>query len=166
MNRVFPEIHSALLGQVPAGAIAQIPRAEGPFLALVTDQSVKEGLRSIVLLNLTMPNRPRVMFHENWGADDFCVYYKTDLRFEINVEEKNLDTDNNWWRRDGVIISTNNEFLIRASANSGFRYVNIQTGSVFPDQPPRVHVAFAAWSIWQRDPLHHYDKLILEFKPI
>lgn len=168
MNHVFPEIYSATLGQIPSGAIVQIPRAEGSLLALVTDQSAKEDYRSIVLLNSTIPNRPRVVFYETWERDEPCLYYKTDLRFEINTEQKDVDTDNHWWTSDGLIISTNNEFLIKASADSrsGFRYVNIQTGTVFSGALPTFFVAFAAWSIWQRDPLHQRDKLILDFEKL
>jgi len=165
MNQVFPEICSAPLGHAPPGSIAVIPRAEGSLLALVTDESKRKDLRSIVLLNLTFPNQPSVALHDNWGAGDVCLYYKTPLRFELNGDEKNIDVTGNWWRTVGLIVSANGEYLIRAAvSHSGFRYINVQTGSVVSNELPRFYAAFGSWSIWLRDPLHKRDAMIFEFK--
>lgn len=165
MNDVFPDICSATLGEAPAGSIAVIPHHDGPRLALVTNESVKKELRSIVILNLNQPNYPPIVFHENWGARDVCLYYRTPLRYELSNKESDIGDNTTWWRTVGVIASLQNEFFIRAVAptRGGFRYVNVKTGAVFSGEMPNFFATFGVWSVWLRDPLRERSVSLLDF---
>jgi len=164
MNDVFPEIWSVPLAEA-AGSVAVIPHPDGPLLTLVTNESIQNGLRSIVILNLKSPNNLPVQFHENWRDSEMCLCYKTPLRFELSNKESDIDTSGNWYRRVGVIASINNQLCIRAvaAARGGFRYVNVQTGSVFSGDLPNYFVTFGVWSIWLRDPLRERSSLLFDF---
>lgn len=165
MSAVFPEICSGTLGEAPAGSIAVIPHHDGPLLTLITDQSVRQDLRSIVILNLRHPGHPSVVFHENWEKRDSCLYYRSPSRFELSNKTDDINTDGTWWRVSGVITSFQNEFFIRAAAgiHSGFRFVNIQTGTVFTGDTPKFYAAFGVWTIWLRDPLRECSSQLFNF---
>lgn len=165
MNDVYPEIHSATIGEAPAGSLAVIPHHDGPLLVLVSDQSIQKDLRSIVLLNLNYPNSTSVQFHENWGIQDSCLYYKTPLRFELSNKTEDIATNAKWWRTPGVIASLQNDFFIRAAApnRGGFRYVNVKTGAMFSGDMPNFFVLFGVWSIWLRDPTRERSSELFNF---
>jgi hypothetical protein len=165
LNEVFPEICSAPLGEVPAGSLALIPNHDGPLMALVTEQSVQKDLRSIVILNLTLPNTSSIVFHDNWGTRDSCVYYKSALRFELSNKIDDVSTNATWWRTPGIIASLQREFFIRASTvhGGGFRYVNVKTGAVFAGDTPNFYSIFGVWSIWLRDPLRERSTQLFDF---
>jgi hypothetical protein len=116
-----------------------------------------------VILNL--PEIPTVVLHQNWEGGEMCLYYKTRLRFELSNKEGDIDTTGNWWRRVGVIVSTKDEFLIRAAGTSrgGFRYVNVQTGSVFSGELPITCATFGVWSLWLRDPVRERSFQVFDF---
>ena len=165
MNKVFPEIHSVPLGDVPAGAIVRLSQIDNSVLALVTSHSTQRNCRSIVILNLVQPNSPSVIFAESWTTRDQCMYYASPMRFEFSQEAVDIDTRSNWWREVGIIASVNKQFLIHAAPGDrgGFRYVDVQTGAVFLDQMPDTCARFGVWSLWLRDPLRDRSTCILDF---
>jgi hypothetical protein len=165
MNDVFPEICSAALGEATPGSIALIPNHDGPLLALIVDESANEHLRSIVILNLKHQGSPSVVFHDNWGSRDFCLYYRTPLRFELSNKEGDVDTAARWWRSSGVIVSFKDEFFIQTAAatRSGVHYINIKSGALFSEERPNRFATFGVWSIWLRDPFRERSAQLFEF---
>jgi hypothetical protein len=165
MNSVFPEICGAALGEAPAGSIAIIPDHDGPLLALVTDQSVQQELRSIVILNLNQPGYSSVVFHESWRMRDPCLYYRSPLRFELSNKVDDISTNATWWRVSGIIASLQNDFFIRAAppTRGGFQYVNVKTGAMFTGDTPHFYAVFGVWRIWVRDPLRECSTQLFDF---
>jgi hypothetical protein len=165
MNSVFPNVCGGTLREAPGGSVVVIPHYDRPLMALVTNQSVQEDLRSIVILNLNHPGSPSVLFHETWTASDTCLYYRSSLRFELSNKVEDINTDGRWWRVPGIIASFQNNFLIRARAGDrgGDRFVNIQTGALFTDKAPNVYAVFGVWGLWLRDPLRERTTQLFDF---
>lgn len=164
MSDVFPTIYSLKLTDAPPGSIVLFPRSDGQLLGLVTDEAAQENCRSIVILNLSDPGYPSVIFAQNWN--EMCLCYETPCRFELSNKESDIDVSGRWWRTCGVIVSTKNEILIRAfPAGRGgvFRHVNVQTGAVFSGDMPNFLATFGVWSLWLRDPLREKSVKIHDF---
>jgi len=82
--------------------------------------------------------------------------YKENLQFELSVHDADLNIGGSeLWDVPGVIISTGDQFFIRAFAFEPFsgdvHHVNIQTGALFAGQLPSDICTFPSWQIWLRD---------------
>lgn len=164
MSDVFPAIYSLRLANARPGSIVIFPRIDGHLFGLVTDEAIKEDCRSVVILNLNSPGYPSVIFAQSWN--EMCLCYPDACRFELSNNESDIDVSGRWWRACGVVVSTENEILIRAfpaSRPGGFRHVNIRTGAVFSGDLPNFVATFGVWSLWLRDPLRERSIKIFDF---
>jgi hypothetical protein len=168
MNEVFPEIQTVPLAKAEPGSIAIIPRSDGPFLALVTDQPENNGRRAIVIFNTKLAGRPPVLFSQNWIADGPCLTYKTTPRFNLGTDEADIDAQgHNWSRYAGPIVSIGDQLYVRAIPFSEidyiYRLINIRTGSLFTGQVPNSVFCFGVWQLLLRDKIFERDVTIFNY---
>lgn len=154
MNDVFPKVQTVLLAEAPAGSILRIPRSKGPIYALVTDQIV-DDIKSVVMLNAQFPNYPNVIFAQKWRLDEPYLCYRTNIRFELSLDEQTIDDyGHDWWRTPGIIVCVGEQLLVRAGATEfgfGNTHVNIRTGAVFSGNMPNNAFSFGTWRLVLQD---------------
>lgn len=166
MSSLFPRMRSISISDAPAGAIITFQRTGALLLALTTDR-VSNGSRTLVLLNRQIEDGSRtVTYAENWRNPETALVYDDDCRFEMS--DKNVDpTGRTSWELPGVMVVVGEQILIRAIQTDHFeepRYVDIQTGSVFPGRPPSDSWSFLAWRLWIRDPVGGCHRKLTDFE--
>lgn len=167
MNDVFPSVSTVSIKSTEAGSIVKIPRSDNPILALVTDHLTKD-VRSIVWLNAKIPQRPSIMFAENWRNEEAALRYNDSIRFELGITDNDVDAKGNKsWETHGVIVSIGDELYIRAAPQDSFygsyRLINIRNGSVFEGYPPNDSWSFLSWRLCLRDSIANRDVVLMEF---
>lgn len=169
MNETFPRLKTVSLAAATAGAIVRIPRGGSSLLALITDEPAVEDGRAIVLLNATDQNRPRAEFVNNWGNRPGLLAYHETLRYELNMEEANIDASGRIWSGlPGTLVSLEDEMYLQAvifhSHFGSLRYVNVKDGSVFKGQLPNHNIwTFGVWSVCVSDSTRQQRLRLFEF---
>jgi hypothetical protein len=167
MNDIFPSVSTVSINDTEAGSIVKIPRSDNPILALVTDH-LTEGSRSVVWLNAKIPQRPSIMFAENWRHEKTTLRYNDNIRFELGIADNEVDPrGSKSWETHGVIVSIGDELYIRAAPQDNFyghyRLINIRNGSVFEGHPPNDTWSFLKWKLCLRDSIANHDVVLMEF---
>jgi hypothetical protein len=168
MNDVFPSISTVSVKDAEAGSIVRISRFDGPLLALVTDHHTKD-VRSFVWLNAKTQDRPSAIFAENWRNEEAALRYNDGIRFELGMTDDEVDArGHDTWETPGVIVSIGAELFIRAGSQDKFygsyKFINVRTGSVFPNSAPNNVWSFLSWRLWVRDPVADRDMMLMEFR--
>jgi hypothetical protein len=167
MNVVFPSVSTVSVKDTEAGSIVKIHRSGSQTLALLTNHFTK-NVRSFVWLNAKIPERPSVMFAENWRNEDTTLRYNDDIRFELGIADTEVDPrGSKSWEAHGVIVSIGDELYIRAAPQDSFsghyRLVNIRNGSIFEGQPPNDMWSFLTWKLCLRDSITNRDVILMDF---
>jgi hypothetical protein len=167
MNDVFPLISTVSIKETEAGSVVKIPRLDNPLLALVTDD-VMNNARSIVWLNAKMPDRPSVIFAENWRNEEAVLRYNGNIRFDLGMADNEIDArGGKFWETPGVMVSIGDDLYIRAAPLDNFygsyKLVNIRTGSVFPKHPPSNLWSFLSWRLYLRDSVTDREITLMQF---